>query len=59
LRSCSNADTIVALATPQGVGAIGVIRLSGSDAVKMRANFQRQKFRGTEIAHGSLWSRNG
>jgi tRNA modification GTPase len=26
-------DTIVALATPQGVGAIGVIRLSGSEAI--------------------------
>jgi tRNA modification GTPase len=28
-------DTIVAIATPQGVGAIGVIRLSGPDAVKI------------------------
>ena len=28
-----NTDTIVALATPQGVGAIGVIRLSGANAV--------------------------
>ncbi len=26
-------DTIVALATPQGIGAIGVIRLSGADAI--------------------------
>jgi tRNA modification GTPase len=26
-------DTIVALATPQGIGAIGVIRLSGKDAI--------------------------
>ncbi|MGC4102285.1 tRNA uridine-5-carboxymethylaminomethyl(34) synthesis GTPase MnmE [Ferruginibacter sp.] len=26
-------DTIVAIATPQGVGAIGVIRLSGKDAI--------------------------
>lgn len=26
-------DTIVALATPSGVGAIGVIRLSGEDAI--------------------------
>jgi tRNA modification GTPase len=29
------ADTIVALATPPGVGAIGVIRLSGSDAIRL------------------------
>ena len=28
-----HSDTIVALATPQGVGAIAVIRLSGSDAI--------------------------
>ena len=28
-------DTIVALATPAGVGAIGVIRLSGEDAIKI------------------------
>ena len=30
-----NNDTIVALATPQGVGAIGVIRLSGAGAVQI------------------------
>jgi len=28
-------DTIIALATPQGVGAIAVIRLSGPDAIKL------------------------
>ena len=28
-------DTIVALATPQGVGAIGVIRLSGKEAISI------------------------
>jgi tRNA modification GTPase len=28
-------DTIIALATPQGVGAIAVIRLSGKDAIRM------------------------
>ncbi|MEZ4982863.1 MAG: hypothetical protein R2769_14995 [Saprospiraceae bacterium] len=28
-------DTIVALATPPGVGAIGVIRLSGPDAIRI------------------------
>ncbi|EPR65634.1 tRNA uridine-5-carboxymethylaminomethyl(34) synthesis GTPase MnmE [Cyclobacterium qasimii] len=28
-------DTIIALATPQGVGAIAVIRLSGKDALKL------------------------
>jgi tRNA modification GTPase len=30
-----NNHTIVALATPQGVGAIGVIRLSGSEAIQI------------------------
>ena len=28
-------DTIIALATPQGVGAIAVIRLSGKDAIRV------------------------
>ncbi len=28
-------ETIVALATPNGIGAIGVIRLSGPDAIKI------------------------
>lgn len=28
-------DTIIALATPPGIGAIGIIRLSGTDAIKM------------------------
>ena len=30
-----NDDTIIALATPQGVGAIGVIRLSGKEAINI------------------------
>lgn len=31
----SNEDTIVALSTPQGIGAIGVIRLSGKEAISI------------------------
>ena len=31
-------DTIVALATPSGVGAIGVIRLSGPDAIRIASS---------------------
>ncbi len=31
----SKAETIIALATPQGVGAIAVIRLSGNDAIRI------------------------
>ncbi|MFY0594473.1 tRNA uridine-5-carboxymethylaminomethyl(34) synthesis GTPase MnmE [Roseivirga sp.] len=30
-----NQDTIIALATPQGIGAIGVIRLSGAEAISL------------------------
>lgn len=32
-------DTIIALATPQGIGAIGVIRLSGSKAISLCNQF--------------------
>jgi len=31
----SSQDTIVALATPSGIGAIGIIRLSGSEAIQI------------------------
>ncbi len=34
-RPVYNSDTIIALATPSGIGAIGVIRLSGSDAISL------------------------
>jgi tRNA modification GTPase len=37
------ADTIVALATPQGVGALAVIRISGSQAIEMAAGAFRGK----------------
>lgn len=33
--SPQNIDTIIALATPQGIGAIGVIRLSGPESIKL------------------------
>jgi tRNA modification GTPase len=35
ILSASWTDTIIALATPQGVGAIGVIRMSGNDAISI------------------------
>ena len=38
-----NDDTIVALATPQGAGAIAVIRLSGKDAIKLATSVFRGK----------------
>ncbi len=34
-NSLNNSDTIIALATPSGVGAIGVIRLSGPEAISL------------------------
>lgn len=40
-----HSDTIVALSTPQGVGAIGVIRLSGADAV----NIVQRVFKGKDL----------
>ncbi|MCB9294433.1 MAG: tRNA uridine-5-carboxymethylaminomethyl(34) synthesis GTPase MnmE [Lewinellaceae bacterium] len=39
-------DTIVALATPSGVGAIGVIRLSGKEAIKI----VNEVFHGKDLA---------
>jgi len=33
--SLYDSDTIIALATPSGIGAIGVIRLSGADAISL------------------------
>ena len=33
MAATQHSDTIVALATPQGIGAIAVIRLSGDDAI--------------------------
>ena len=35
MKNINITDTIVAISTPNGVGAIGVIRLSGSEAVKI------------------------
>lgn len=37
-------DTIIALATPSGVGAIAVIRLSGKDVIHIVANFFTSKY---------------
>ncbi|GGH03723.1 tRNA modification GTPase MnmE [Polaribacter pacificus] len=48
-------DTIIALATPSGVGAIAVIRLSGEDAIKLvDANFssvRKNKRLSTQKSH--------
>jgi tRNA modification GTPase len=47
-----HADTIVALATPQGVGAIGVIRLSGPRALEIgSAVFANKNLRKKQLQH--------
>jgi tRNA modification GTPase len=35
MNTASHEDTIIALATPQGTGALAVIRLSGKEAIKI------------------------
>ncbi len=42
-------DTIIALATPAGVGAISVIRLSGEDSISLVSNFFRS-IRGKDLS---------
>lgn len=46
MLSTTNSDTIVALATPTGAGAIGVIRLSGDDAIRIC----NEVFRGKDLS---------
>ncbi len=40
----TNIDTIIALATSSGIGAIAVIRLSGEDAIKIANQFFKSKY---------------
>ena len=42
-------DTIIALATPAGSGAIGIIRLSGPDAIEIVNRFFQSKFRQKDL----------
>ena len=52
-------DTIAALATPQGIGAIGVIRVSGSKAIEIVNSLVPSKDLSRQASHtlhvGSLW----
>ncbi len=50
-----NQETIVALATPQGVGAIGVIRLSGADAFTITQKVWRGKDLTKQPSHTILY----
>jgi len=44
-----NNDTIIALATSSGLGAIAVIRLSGEDAIKIVNKFFQSKFKNKDL----------
>ena len=46
-------DTIVALATPPGVGAIGVIRLSGEKAIEIANNLFPSKNLAEQASHAA------
>lgn len=50
----ANQQTIVALATPAGEGAIGIIRLSGSNAIDLVTGLFEGKKRLTEVASHTL-----
>lgn len=49
--SLTNTDTIVALATPEGVGAIAVIRLSGPEAITICDSFFKAKDLNKQASH--------
>src|SRR5687768_11207907 len=44
-------DTIVALATPPGIGAIGVIRLSGKDSIAIANKLFQSKDLEKQVSH--------
>ncbi|MEP0767371.1 MAG: tRNA uridine-5-carboxymethylaminomethyl(34) synthesis GTPase MnmE [Fimbriimonadia bacterium] len=53
-------DTIAAIATPAGVGSIGIVRLSGPDAFAIaRRLFQGPDIQAGRIVHGRLRAPNG
>ena len=45
----NNQDTIIALATPSGMGAIAIIRLSGKDAISIVDSFFKSKVGNTNV----------
>lgn len=49
-------ETIIALATPQGVGAIAVIRLSGPEAIRLTNKVFWEKPGKAGIAYYSFWN---
>ena len=55
-------DTIIALSTPPGQGAIGVIRLSGTDAISVVDTYFKgrnlEKVEGNTVHYGKLYDEN-
>lgn len=51
MRSTDFSDTIVALATPQGVGALAIIRLSGNDSISIVNSIFKGKNLDTVTTH--------
>ena len=52
-----NGDTICALATPQGGGAIGIVRLSGTESVQIADSLfsgSLEKAEACKMVYGSL-----
>jgi tRNA modification GTPase len=54
MKKWTTNDTIIALATPAGEGAIGIIRLSGSEAITMANGLFEGKKSLTEVASHTL-----
>ena len=50
-------DTIVALATPPGIGAIGVIRLSGPEAIPLADRIFKGKVLADQATHTAHFGR--
>ena len=58
----NESDTIAAIATPPGIGALGIVRMSGKDAIniaqKMFASFSLDKnvksYKGYTMHHGQI-----
>jgi tRNA modification GTPase len=50
-------DTIVALATPQGIGAIGVVRISGKDSIPIVSSFFEGKDLSMAKGHSILFGK--
>ena len=52
-------DTIAAISTPMGEGAIAIVRLSGDEAVTIADKIFKspgEKFNNKRFAHYSLWT---